>query len=427
MGSQNDEAWSRLFENYDILSQIDRRGVFEIDAVTIKTVREPRLMSKFDHRANLPEIFRKHELAILPISRSRYVIGRFRAYHDRPEIWPNTPPASVPFPDYLHSIDPANLYSETAVLHCAYATGIIDDVIGEPSWPTISGRMSSGDFDFWIVGEDARDYPLAVSKSQIEIDGGYEAASRVMLIEAKNESVRDFLIRQIYYPYRLWAQKLTKAVLPVFLTFSNDVFTFSVYAFDDPSRYNSLSLVEERRYVLAHEGIHLRDLMYLLARGDITPEPKIPFPQADVFSRVVDLLGILMQSDRDREEITANYGFDIRQTHYYTAAGMYLGLVERYHDQDRAVVFRLTATGRKIMRQSYKAKYLMLAQRILEHAVFRRVIEEELSHGQPMPLDRIVEMMKASHLYQVEAESTFGRRAQTVAAWAQWVLNLRTG
>lgn len=46
----------------------------------------------------------------------------------------------------IRSIAPANLYSENAVLHCAYVSGMNDEVMGEKSWLTVSGRMSSGDF-----------------------------------------------------------------------------------------------------------------------------------------------------------------------------------------------------------------------------------------------------------------------------------------
>ena len=65
---QNDRAWEALFEKYDILSRIRQEGKFVISAAQIKEYREPRLMAKFDHRINLPQIFSEHQLAILPIS-----------------------------------------------------------------------------------------------------------------------------------------------------------------------------------------------------------------------------------------------------------------------------------------------------------------------------------------------------------------------
>ncbi|EDN7485605.1 hypothetical protein F3349_15970, partial [Listeria monocytogenes] len=56
--NQTDEAWERLFEKYNILEVIERDGVFIISAQQIKEYREARLMTKFDHKANLPNLFK---------------------------------------------------------------------------------------------------------------------------------------------------------------------------------------------------------------------------------------------------------------------------------------------------------------------------------------------------------------------------------
>jgi len=426
MRGKNDRAWECLFERHHILSEIRRTGFFEIEASAIRAVREPRLMSKFDHQANLPEVFKEHGLAILPISRSRYVIGPFAAYQNLAESSLRQRPRPMPFPAAIRSIDPADLYSETAVLHCAYVSGIIDDVMGQRAWPTISGRMSTGDFDFMIRGQDARDYWMTISKSQLEIDGGYEGESQIMVVEAKNESVQDFLIRQIYYPYRLWTSKLGKAVVPVFLTFSNDIFSFYLYEFADLKHYNSLQLVATKTYMLAHQGISRNDIIRIVSTVGSVVEPEIPFPQADRFGRVVDLLGILSENDLETDDITTNYAFDKRQSAYYTNAGRYLGLIERYATEDGAVAFRLSATGRDIMRKPFKEKYLMLATCILGHQVFRRVIQEAMRQSQPLSLSRIVYHMRDSNLYKVESDSTYLRRAQTVGKWVDWILALPT-
>lgn len=426
MPSKNDGAWESLFAKHNILSEIRRVGFFEIDAGTIRTVREPRLMSKFDHKANLPEIFKDNDLAILPISRSRYIIGHFDAYHKLVIASSVASPILIPFPNYIRSIDPANLYSENAVLHCAYVSGMINEVMGEKSWPTVSGRMSSGDFDFLIRNNSMQEHRVTISKSQVEIDAGYEAESRVMLVEAKNESVQDFLIRQLYYPYRLWETRISKQIMPVFLTFSNDVFSFFVYEFEDARRYNSLRLVQQNHFMLTHEGIFLDDILEVLNSVSTVSEPAIPFPQADVFARVVDLLGILMENDLTKDEITLNYAFDERQTNYYTTAGMYLGLIEKYQSQENTVVFRLSRRGREIMSKPYKRKYLMLATCILEHGVFHRVLREYLQQGHPLSPRRVVYHMKRSNLYKVDAESTYYRRAQSVAKWVDWILALQS-
>ena len=42
---------------------------------------------------------------------------------------------------------------------------------------------------------------IKVNNSQIEIDGGYEGAESLTIIEAKNNIADDFIVRQLYYPY----------------------------------------------------------------------------------------------------------------------------------------------------------------------------------------------------------------------------------
>lgn len=420
----NDSAWETLFDRYNILNRIRQTGFYEIDADTIKTVREPRLMAKFDHKSNLPDVFRKNGLSILPISRSRYVIGEFAAYQ---AVSYNTriTPTPISFPSNILSIDPSNLYSESVALHCAYVSGMIEDLIGEMSLPTVSGRMSSNNFEFLISSHGGSEQAISISKSQIEIDAGYESDTHLILVEAKKETISDFLVRQLYYPYRLWQSQIHKEVMPVFFTHSNDVFSFFVYEFTDMTRYNSLRLVQQRDFVIVHEDIELSDILEIMSLVSVIPEPEVPFPQADSFVRIVDLLGLLVETDLERDEITSSYNFDARQTNYYTTAGMYLGLIERYLDANHSVVFRLTPEGRSIMRKPYKAKYLSLASCILKHNVFKLVLGEYFQNGYPPDRNRVVDIMKACNLYHVGTDSTYFRRSQTILKWLQWILDLQ--
>ena len=84
MPSKNDVAWETLFRKHRILNQIEAEGVYEISATTINEQREARLMTKFDHRIQLPSIFKQQGLTIQPITRGTYLIGRFESYLDLP-------------------------------------------------------------------------------------------------------------------------------------------------------------------------------------------------------------------------------------------------------------------------------------------------------------------------------------------------------
>lgn len=147
--SQNDKAWEALFKKYDVLSHIESDGQFIISASQIKEYREPRLMAKFDHNINLPQIFAKNNLAILPISRGKYAISHFEAYKLFESMDKSITLASLP--SNLQSLDANNIPSETIAINCALASGILSDFLEEDIlYSTVSGRMGSEQFDFSI-------------------------------------------------------------------------------------------------------------------------------------------------------------------------------------------------------------------------------------------------------------------------------------
>ena len=78
--TKNDIAWEEIFNKYKILSEIEKNEYFIISASTIRNHREPRLMTKFDHYYNLPSIFQKSKLSILPITRGTYLISHLDTY-----------------------------------------------------------------------------------------------------------------------------------------------------------------------------------------------------------------------------------------------------------------------------------------------------------------------------------------------------------
>jgi len=323
--SKNDVAWESLFEKHNILEKINITGEYKISATEINTKREARLMTKFDHHINLPTIFKKNDLTIQPDSRGTYMIGKFESYKKLPKN-PSISIQEIHFPEYIQTLNPINIYSEAASILCAYNAEIIKDLLGQEVFFTVSGRMSTGKFDYFINNTEFNSpCKISVDSSQCEIDGGFEGDDIFAIIEAKNQDVDDFLIRQLYYPYRLWKNKTSKKVIPIFLSHSNDIFSFYIYKFTNDDNYNSIELVEQKRYQIGSNDIELKDITDILERAKIKPEPEgVPLPQADVFARVVDLLiQIYSNTSLSQEDITTNYAFDIRQAQYYTNAAIY--------------------------------------------------------------------------------------------------------
>ncbi len=422
----NDKAWEKIFEKHNIIRRVEKSGLYEITAKEINEFREARLMTKFDHRSNLPILFEENRLSILPITRGSYVIANFEAYHDFES--PVTEINKVVAPDFIHSIDFENITSEATAINVAYLSGILSDFVGEEALlPTVNGRMSSDRFDFDIYNKVSRRLQnIVVVNSQIEIDGGYEGFDSLTLIEAKNSLFDDFLVRQLYYPYRLWQGRVRKPVKPVFLTYTNGIFSLYEYEFQELKNYNSLVLVKQKNYTLEHEEIQIDELTALVDQVLITDEPDgIPFPQADSFKRVINICELLNENKfLTREEITYNYDFDIRQTNYYTDACRYLGLVGKDRDRVEGVKYFLTEKGKNLFKLNIKKRNLSFAKYILEKRTFNKVFKEYIISLEFPTKDNIVKIMNNSRLYNVNSDSTYKRRASTIASWVNWIFDL---
>jgi len=426
MTNLNDNAWNKLFDKYNILERINTDNIFQISASKIKEFREPRLMTKFDHFVNLPKIFQKNNLSILPITRGNYVISKFETYKkfkDNNDL----PIEYIDFPENIQSIDFENITSESTAINCAYISGIFSDFLDvENLLPTVSGRMSSKTFDFNIKSLDNSKFTnITVNNSQIEIDGGYEEDNSLSLIEAKNSISSDFLIRQLYYPFRLWEGKIDKIVRPIFLVYSNGIFNLYEYKFEDLFNYNSLILIKQKRYSLEVKNISLEDIEKVLLTTKYINEPKIPFPQANSFERIINLLELLnTQTELTKDDITTTYDFDERQTDYYTNAGRYLGLIEKNNTNGK-IKYLLSDQGELLFKTNYKQRQLALVKSILEHSVFSNTLSLYFKKAKSPTKSEIVNIMKKSNLYNITTDETFERRASTILKWVNWILSLQ--
>lgn len=144
---KNDIAWEKLFDIHRILDKIGSSGRTSISATEINKFREARLMTKFDHRSQLPKLFIENDLSILPTSRGTYEIGIFETFcnFNKDEV----AVTYIDFPPFLESIDYNDITSEATAINCAFVSRILHDFTEEENlFPTVSGRMSSSLFDF---------------------------------------------------------------------------------------------------------------------------------------------------------------------------------------------------------------------------------------------------------------------------------------
>lgn len=419
--SLNDGAWEKIFDKHKILDSVAGAGHAFIHANDIKVYREPRLMTKFDHLSQLPKLFRDNSLTILPVTRGGYVIGNFKTYHEFEASDDSV--IRVTAPTFLESLDFSSVSSEATAINCAFVSKILNDFTNEEElYPTVNGRMKSSHFNFDITIPTGL-FNISVKNSQVEIDGGFEGLNSLNLLEAKNYITDDFLVRQLYYPYKLWTSKIHKPVRPIFLTYTNGIFHLREYEFENTNHYNSIRLVKQQKYSIQHVIINVQTVQEILVATPLVGEPQVPFPQADSFKRIINLGELLMQKGAvPKEHITVNYGFTDRQTDYYSNALMYLGLIST-SKVDGVVVVSLTDKGKALYSQDIDTRQLEFIRLIVSHGAFKKTIETYFNTGLMPSEDEIVEIMKGSNLYNIGKDSTYYRRAATIAGWVNWIIS----
>lgn len=424
--SKNDIAWEKIFEKYNIIDNILNNGHSIISSTNINEFREARLMTKFDHKSQLPKLFAENNLSILPTSRGGYVIGNFETFSsfntDDVAITP------IEFPTFLESLDFRDITSEATAINCAFVSKILHDFTEEDNlFPTVSGRMSSSSFGF-DINSGAGLFNVNVGNSQIEIDGGYEGDKSLNLIEAKNYISDDFLVRQLYYPYKLWSDKINKQVRPIFLTYTNGIFHLREYAFTNINHYNSIVLLKHKKYAVQDGAFNIETIQEILETTKKIKEPEIPFPQADSFDRIINLCELIKQNDfLTKEQLFQDYDFgkiDPRQIDYYTNSARYLELIEKGKDPvTNQICFVLSIKGKRIFNTNLADRQKEFVKLIVSHSVFKETLKLYFENGEMPNKEMIVEIMKKSKLHNVGSETTYFRRASTITGWINWIMN----
>lgn len=421
---KNDEAWEKLFDKYDILNEIDRNGTFSISSKEINEFREARLMTKFDHSNQLPKIFADNNITILPDTRGNYILGKFKIFEDLK--YKNLKPIPMQIPDFIQSLDTTKITSESSALNIAHMSNMIDFVMktkqNEPhSLLTLSGRMSSGSLQYNILNSDKKLHKFTVENAQIEIDGSYENLNNIIIVEAKNKIPKDFNIRQLYYPFRMYHNlNTTKDITPVFFTYADDIFSFHIFKFTDIMNYSSIEKVEQINFILNDSlDLTLDEVKRISATVKEVEEPKnVPFPQADTFSRILDMIDYIDER-KNKYELAEAYEFDLRQSDYYANALVYLGLATK---QD--YYFQLNKDGIKIknMHNSNKRNALIISK-ILSHKPFKLAFDSTLKNGGDYDRKYISKVL-LDNVESINSISTANRRMQTVVAWLNWIFSV---
>lgn len=429
MESKIDEVWEKLFDEYKILEKIEKHDFFSISAKEIKAKRvEPRIMTKFDSKDVLPKIFKKNHLTILPNSRGSYLIGKFDAYKDLE--YKEIKPAIVHFPTWIKTFPSFQVSSEAVALNVAQMTGMIDLVLNSDGLEegravsTITGRLGSGKFQYRINlhCKPRKIFEFKVNNSQVEIDGGFENLNKLAVIEAKNILPNSFIIRQLYYPYRIY-QNLgsNKEIIPIFFTHVDDIYTFYIYNFSEPMNYSSIYLVKQMSFII-DENLNINiDAVKEISNSSPNKDDNdsTPFPQADNFTRILDILQRI-KKPKTKEELGDEYDFDPRQGDYYGNALVYLGFAKKESSK-----YKLTALGEKVANlPNSNIRNKTIIEQILSNKCFNEAFKESIK-CKNLDLYVIQKVMRNIFDSKYSGE-TIKRRSRTVKSWLSWIINIAT-
>lgn len=246
-------SWQKIFDDYKIGEHDFSKEPFVLTARQIKTSvqdftstgeKEVRILCKQDKRESRPEVFVKNNLFLLPVRNGTYNIIQGEGYLDIPEISKET----LIYKSKLDfSLDTVNVGdSEMQHLDYAYAASLIRTFMEDPTLVlTIRGRKYTPNFDLKVGNQK-----INVRSVQTEVDAGYEGQKQIVLIEAKNFSASNTIIRQLYFPFRQWQLHTKKKVVTLFFDKKRGESVYSIWMFEfsDPENYNSIRLVKSGKF-----------------------------------------------------------------------------------------------------------------------------------------------------------------------------------
>lgn len=252
----NNLSWKKIFEDLDILKHDFEEKPFKIDANQIKiscqdfkntAEKEVRILCKQDSRSDRPKIFEENDLFLLPVKNGEYVIVKGEGYVDIPEIFSK----KIIYESKLDFRLETSLIGNSEMQHLdyAYASSLIRTFVNDPTLVlTIRGRKYTPEFSFLVNNQK-----VSVKSVQTEVDAGFEGKDRIVLVEAKNSSTKDTIIRQLFYPFRQWKTYSEKEITLLFFEKRKSNYYIWQYEFEDENDYNSIKLVKSEIFEIVEK------------------------------------------------------------------------------------------------------------------------------------------------------------------------------
>ena len=395
----NNQAWDNIFNDLGILDKIITDGYYDITADEIKSRdgKEARLMTKIDHKEHLPIVMKKNNLSILAIKNGLYRIAKNSPFIDIEEEI-RCPIQVIEQPKDIITINPLDIKSESAALDIAKISGMLDIVFNEKTNLTIRGRLR-GDLNFSI---DSVNY--SIQGVQIEVDGGYEGANTVNLIESKIGFRGNMNIRQLLYPELVWKEnvKHKKQINSYIFYYHNSIFRFIPFKYID-NQFLAMHEDEKAFRFRNYKKFSLNDIER--AKHSLV-DTAVPFPQANSFDRIHSIfLNTIKEECPTKMSIIIDFDISLnpRQYDYYFNVLKWLKLC----DYDSECI-SLTDRGNHLLSLDYYDRMIEFALIIFSEPICFNLFKK-------LPID-VSDIEK----YPKMSDSTLNRRLSTISSWIKY-------
>ncbi len=396
-------AWQHIFE----LKKFDlTQDSHYITAAEIKRITniEARIMAKMDSFSDLPPIFKDNGYFLLPVQNGTYVIVKGQGFHSlEPKVNYQRYLSQIRFP-----LTTAGRGSgEMQYLDYAYNTGAIENLINcGPLYQSIRGREFSK--KFWFNVNSTK---LWVESVQLEVDSGLEGHDCIVLIEAKIGVPDDFIIRQLFYPYRHFQEiSPKKKIIPAFFTYepNTEQYNFWIYEISNPTDYNSIKLLERKSFkIVSARELSLKDMK---PKGIAVYKDLIP--QANDLDKVIEFIFKVDEGLDNYSSVAEYFQFDKRQSSYYREAAEALGFI--YLDKGR---YYLTEAGEHLVSLPLKDRNIFFIDILLDFNLVRAGID--ILKERKILTKQDTEQLVESHSNLTG--TTVGRRAESLRSWYKWI------
>jgi hypothetical protein len=407
-----DDCWSDLVRNVPLTLS---KSLSYVTADQLRLVAnahntDTRRIISMTSKKELAKVLKDNDVFVLPISRAKWIVTHGVGYHAVEDPGPTVDfPSRAPF--HLTTLSYAN--AEKAGLAHAYTSGLLERFTGSaPILGTDPGRSSTRSFDFKVDGN-----PRIEVKAQMEVDQCYEGPRDVLLFEAKVDfdvERDEFFIRQLYFPYRshVLHQELTghKPVRTFFFNADTTAKTYTIweYRWKDEHDYEDIHLRRASRFKIVEEEVP-KDLL-----GNVSPDPSVPFFQADDFDKVTEFPFLVQRGVKDAKAWAEHYGFALRQGSYYRAAAEALGLVGNEEG-----TYVLTGLGKRFLTMPREKRNSTVAELLLRMPVLNAVFDLARRRGiEGVSKEDVIRIIKEKTGL---TGATPPRRASSVLSYFRWL------